>query len=124
MTRDVYPCDTDARVPRTSVLYYTGYGDGIARFEAPDRSWRQTATMTMGLAPHEKDVAGEALQALKRGEDVFFDLLTRAPRQGEVKQGQDHRAILRALSTMVQTKILMLKEAASAEPISQAEEDA
>jgi len=90
----------------------------------PQRRGCLIANTVMELAPHEKGIAGKVNQALKVGEGAFYDLLTRAKKQGELKADKDPRAIARFLTTMMQGTIVMIKAGASSEQITQATETA
>jgi TetR/AcrR family transcriptional regulator, transcriptional repressor for nem operon len=90
----------------------------------PQRRGCLIANTIMELSPHEKEIAGTLRQALKMAEDTFFKVLTRGKQQGELKKGEDPRALARFLVTMMQGTIVMIKSGASAEAITQSAETA
>lgn len=63
----------------------------------------------MELAPHEKDIAGKVAGRLQMAEGAFFELLSRAKREGELAQDKDPRALARVLVTVMQGTIVMIK---------------
>lgn len=90
----------------------------------PQRRGCLIANTVMELCPHEKEIASTVSHALKTAEDTFFKVLTRAKQQGEIKKGQDPRALARFLTTMMQGTIVMIKSGASAEAVKQSAETA
>lgn len=90
----------------------------------PQRRGCLIANTVMELAPHEQDIAGKVCQAMKRGEDAFFKILTRAKEQGELAKDKDPRALARFLTTMMQGTIMSIKAGASADVVKQTAETA
>jgi TetR/AcrR family transcriptional repressor of nem operon len=90
----------------------------------PQRRGCLIANTVMELAPHEQDIAGKVYQAMKRGEDAFFKILTRAKEQGELAKDKDPRALARFLTTMMQGTIMSIKAGASADVVKQTAETA
>ncbi|TKB71487.1 MAG: hypothetical protein E8D45_11875 [Nitrospira sp.] len=90
----------------------------------PQRRGCLIANTVMELSPHEKEIARTVSHALKMTEDTFFKVLTRAKQQGEIKKGQDPRALARFLTTMMQGTIVMIKAGASADLVNQTAETA
>ena len=73
----------------------------------------------MELAPHQKDIAGKVTARLQLAEGAFFELLSRAKRDGELAKDKDPRALARVLVTMMQGTIVMIKAGTPAEVIRQ-----
>ncbi|MEW6248685.1 MAG: TetR/AcrR family transcriptional regulator [Nitrospirota bacterium] len=90
----------------------------------PQRRGCLIANTIMELAPHERDIAAKACQALKMGEDMFFKVLARAKERGELAKDKDPRALARFLVTMMQGTIVMIKAGASADAVKQSTETA
>jgi len=90
----------------------------------PQRRGCLIANTVMELSPHEKKIAGTLRQVLKTAENTFYRVLVRATQQGELKKGQDPRALARFLVTMMQGTIVMIKAGASADAVKQSAETA
>ena len=90
----------------------------------PQRRGCLIANTVMELSPHEKEVAGTLRRVLKMVEDSFFNVLTRAKQQGELKDDKDPRVLARFLATMMQGTIVMIKAGASADVVKQTAETA
>lgn len=88
----------------------------------PQRRGCLISNTIMELSPHENEIAGTLRQALKKVEDTFFKVLTRAEQQGELKHDKDPRALARFLTTMMQGTIVMIKAGASADAVKQTAE--
>jgi TetR/AcrR family transcriptional repressor of nem operon len=73
----------------------------------------------MELAPHEKDIAGRVAGRLQMAESAFFELLSRAKREGELAKDKDPRALARVLVTMMQGTIVMIKAGTPADVVKQ-----
>lgn len=67
----------------------------------------------MELAPHEKEVGAQVSRVVGFIEESFFNALSRAKKQGELKKGQDPRALARYLTGMMQGLVVMYKAGAS-----------
>ena len=78
----------------------------------------------MELAPHEKDIALKVSRRLQMAEEGFFQLLTRAKREGELANDKDPRALARVLVTMMQGTIVMIKAGTPADVVRQTAETA
>lgn len=76
------------------------------------------------LAPHEKDIALKVSGRLQMAEEGFFQLLTRAKREGELAKDKDPRALARVLVTMMQGTIVMIKAGTPADVVRQTAETA
>lgn len=63
----------------------------------------------MELGPHDKKIGKKLLGRIRMLEDTFFELLTRAKREGELAGDKDPRALARVLVTMMQGMIVMIK---------------
>jgi len=90
----------------------------------PQRRGCFISNTVMELSPHEKEIAGTLRQALKLAEDAFFKILTRAKKQGELKDDKDPRALARFLTTMMQGTVVMIKAGTSAGVVKQTAETA
>jgi TetR/AcrR family transcriptional regulator, transcriptional repressor for nem operon len=90
----------------------------------PQRRGCLIVNTVMELSPHEKEIASTLRQVLKLVEDTFFNVLTRAKQQGELKDDKDPRALARFLATMMQGTIVMIKAGASADVVKQTAETA
>ena len=99
-----------------------GMIDGV--LADPQRRGCLIANTVMELAPHEKDIAGKACQAMKMGEDALFKLLSRAKEQGELAKKKDPRALARFLVTMMQGMVVTIKAGGPAEAVKQSVETA
>jgi TetR/AcrR family transcriptional repressor of nem operon len=73
----------------------------------------------MELAPHEKGIAQKAAGRLQMAEEAFFQLLTRAKREGDLAKDKDPRALARVLVTMMQGTIVMIKAGTPADVVKQ-----
>jgi len=73
----------------------------------------------MELAPHEKDIAGKVTARLQMAEGAFFELLSRAKREGELTKDKDPRTLARVLVTMMQGTIVMIKAGTPADVVRQ-----
>ncbi len=67
------------------------------------------------LSPHEKAIGTKVTGALGGIEDAYYKVLVRAKKQGELKKGQDPRALARYLTGMMQGVIVMCKAGTTAE---------
>ena len=90
----------------------------------PQRRGCLIANTVMELSPHEEEIADTLRQALTMAEDSVFTILVRAKQQGELKKGQDPRALARFLTTMLQGTIVMIKAGTSAVLVKQTAETA
>jgi TetR/AcrR family transcriptional regulator, transcriptional repressor for nem operon len=90
----------------------------------PQRRGCLIANTVMELAPHEKDIAERACQAMKMGEDALFKILARAKQQGELAKEEDPRALARFLVTMMQGMVVTIKAGGSVEAVKQSVETA
>jgi TetR/AcrR family transcriptional repressor of nem operon len=90
----------------------------------PQRRGCLISNTIMELSPHEQEIAARLRQALKWAEDMFFEILTRAKQQGELKKGQDPRALARFLITTMQGTIVMIKAGMPADVVKQTAETA
>ena len=73
----------------------------------------------MELAPHEKDIAGRVAGRLQMAEGAFFELLSRAKREGELAKDKDPHALAQVLVTMMQGTIVMIKAGTPADVVKQ-----
>lgn len=103
-------------------LFIHGMINGV--LADPQRRGCLIANTVMELAPHEKDIAGKACQAMKMGEDALFKHLSRAKAQGELAKEKDPRALARFLVTMMQGMMVTIKAGGSAEAVKQSVETA
>lgn len=90
----------------------------------PQRRGCLMTNTVMELAPHEKDIALKVSRRLQMAEEGFFQLLTRAKREGELAKDKDPRALARVLVTMMQGTIVMIKAGTPAAAVRQAAETA
>ena len=90
----------------------------------PQRRGCLIANTVMELAPHEKEIARKACQAMKMGEDALFKLLSRAKEQGELAKEKNPRALARFLVTMMQGMVVAIKAGRSAKEVKQSVETA
>jgi TetR/AcrR family transcriptional regulator, transcriptional repressor for nem operon len=90
----------------------------------PQRRGCLIANTVMELSPHEKEIAGTLRRILKLVEDTFFNVLSRAQQQGELKRDKDPRTLARFLATMMQGTIVMIKAGSSADVVKQTAETA
>jgi TetR/AcrR family transcriptional repressor of nem operon len=90
----------------------------------PQRRGCFISNTVMELSSHEKEIAVTLRQALKLAEDAFFKILTRAKKQGELKDDKDPRALARFLTTMMQGTVVMIKAGTSADVVKQTAETA
>lgn len=63
----------------------------------------------MELGPHDKKIGKKLLERIRMLEETFFELLTRAKREGDLSKNKDPRALARVLVTMMQGMIVMIK---------------
>lgn len=80
------------------------------------------ANTAMELAPHEKVIGDRVACALGDVEDAFFTAFQRAKVNGELRRGQNPRALARYLTTMLQGVIVMYKAGTSTEALRDAVE--
>ena len=73
----------------------------------------------MELAPHEKNIGKRLSKRFHLLEDAFFELLTRAKREGDLTKDKDPRALARVLVTMMQGMIVMIKAGTPADVVKQ-----
>ncbi|MDE3034733.1 MAG: TetR/AcrR family transcriptional regulator [Nitrospirota bacterium] len=85
----------------------------------PQRRGCLITNTVMELAPHEKDIARKVSGRFQMAEEAFFQLLTRAQREGELTREKDPRALARFLVTMMQGTIVMIKAGIPADQIRQ-----
>lgn len=90
----------------------------------PQRRGCLMTNTVMELAPHEKDIALKVSRRLQMAEEGFFQLLTRAKREGELANDKDPRALARVLVTMMQGTIVMIKAGTPADVVRQTAETA
>ncbi len=75
----------------------------------PTRKGCLVANTAMELAPHETEIGKRVARALTEVEEAYFKVLVRAKKQGELKKGQDPRALARYLTGMMQGVVVMYK---------------
>lgn len=112
-------CKGGGVVSRFSLLDQTGpalplirrFIDGMLDFclSDPQRRGCLITNTVMELAPHEKDIGKKLSKRIQTLEDAFFTLLARAKQEGELSKDKDPRALARALVTMMQGMIVMIK---------------
>lgn len=90
----------------------------------PQRRGCLMTNTVMELAPHEKDIALKVSRRLQMAEEGFFQLLTRAKREGELAKDKDPRTLARVLVTMMQGTIVMIKAGTPADVVRQTAETA
>lgn len=90
-------------------------GEGM--FGDPSRRGCLLANTAMELAPHEKDIGLRVSRSIARVEEAFFNALTRAKRQGELRKEQDPRSLARYLTGIMQGVVVMFKAGAPEETL-------
>ena len=80
------------------------------------------ANTAMELAPHEKVIGDRVVRALGDVEEAFFTAFQRAKVNGELRRGQNPRALARYLTTMLQGVIVMYKAGTPTEALQDAVE--
>lgn len=75
----------------------------------PTRKGCLIANSAMELASHEKAIGERVASALGSLEEAYCKVLIRAKEQGELRKGQNPRALARYLTTMMQGVIVMYK---------------
>jgi TetR/AcrR family transcriptional repressor of nem operon len=83
----------------------------------PTRKGCLVANTAMELAPHETEIGKRVARALTGVEEAYFKVLVRAKKQGELKKGQDPRALARYLTGMMQGVVVMYKAGMPAETL-------
>jgi TetR/AcrR family transcriptional repressor of nem operon len=83
----------------------------------PKRKGCFIANTVMELAPHEKEIGDRMAKVMGQVEEAFFQALTRAKAQGELREGKDPRSLARFLVTMMQGVIVMLKAGTQADAL-------
>lgn len=78
----------------------------------------------MEAAPHQRDIAGTLNQALRIGEEAFFNILNRAQPQGELPREKDPRTLARFFTAMLQGTIVMSKAGTPDDSVKQTAETA
>jgi TetR/AcrR family transcriptional repressor of nem operon len=83
----------------------------------PERKGCLIANTVMELAPRQKEVGSRVAKAMGDFEEAFFRTLSRAEKQGELRNGKDPRSLARFLTTMMQGVIVMMKAGMPAEAL-------
>ncbi len=83
----------------------------------PTRKGCLLVNTAMELAPHEKEIGERVSRVVGFIEESFFNALSRAKKQDELKKGQDPRSLARYLTGTMQGLVVMYKAGASPDAV-------